>query len=172
MSDFEPETLETELAGLKAARLPEEFAADLSRKLAGVRPGARPRQPIPARTSFLSAWLRWAIPAAAVLVVTISLVGRHRESSIHSKPTQNSVLAEKTVSSAPPVSVLKPDAILISQELVGNFDALTRLPDGAPVRVQCQEWVDEVQLRDPARGVWVERRKPRVEIVRVGYEIY
>ena len=171
MNDFEPETIETELASLKAARLPEDFAADLSRKLARVQPQASSFQPSRTPTSFLSLWFRWAIPAVAAVAV-ISILALYRVSGIRSKSPQNAVVAEKAASSAPSPSVLKPDAIVISQELVGNFDAVTRLADGAPVRLRCQEWMDEVQLRDPARGIWVERRKPRLEIVRVGYEVY
>jgi len=172
MSDFEQETLENELASLRPARLAEDFAADLSRKLAGAQPEAKPSRALTIGTSFLAGWLRWVVIPAAAVGVLFAVLPLYRATSTRAKPTQKPMLAERASPAASTVSVLKPDAILVSEELVGNFDAVTQLPNGAPVRVRCQEWVDEVQLRDPARGVWVERRKPRVEIVRVGYEVY
>jgi hypothetical protein len=167
----EPEVFEKELASLKPAQLPQDFAADLSRKLARLQPeaGSLLRVGVPTG-SFFSGWLRWAIPLAAAIIL-IAALPLYRAANSRAKSRQNPVVAEKTTST-PTVSVLKPDSIVINQQLVGNFDAVTRLPDGVPVRIQCQEWMDEVKLRDPTRGVWVEQRKPRLEIVRASYEIY
>ena len=167
----EPELFERELASLKPAQLPQDFAADLSRKLASIQRETTPLLRVRTPMDFLfSGWLRWAIPFAAAIIL-IAALPLYRASNSRGKPRQNAVLAGKTTST-PTVSVLKPDSIVISQQLVGNFDAVTRLPDGVPVRLQCQEWMDEVKLRDPTRGVWVEQRKPRLEIVRASYEIY
>ena len=195
MRDFDPETFEADLSSLKPARMPEELSTDLARSLA-VR---RSESPVTAVTAGLAAGaigtrgpnlasrvlraavaaassaalalqprqnalLRWAIPVAG-LVGLMGLFIFCWRGTPSNKPKQ-------TASKSTPVAILKPDAVLLSQELVANFEAVTRLPDGSPVRVRCEEWIDEVQLRDPVRGVWVEHRKPRLEIHPVGYEIY
>jgi hypothetical protein len=56
--------------------------------------------------------------------------------------------------------------------LVAAFDAVARLPDGQPVRFRCREWSDGVVLRDSARGIVIEQRMPRLEVVPVSFETY
>ena len=56
--------------------------------------------------------------------------------------------------------------------MVALFDAVAQLPNGQPVRFRCREWADEVVLRDPARGIVIERRTPRLEVVPIRFETY
>jgi hypothetical protein len=49
---------------------------------------------------------------------------------------------------------------------------VAHLPNGEPVRFLCREWRDEVILRDPARGIVIERQTPRLEVVPVRFETY
>jgi hypothetical protein len=67
---------------------------------------------------------------------------------------------------------IKADAVEIDQQLVAAFDAVARLPDGQPIRFRCREWSDEVVLRDSARGIVIEQRMPRLEVVPVSFETY
>jgi hypothetical protein len=67
---------------------------------------------------------------------------------------------------------LKADSVQIDEQLVGAFDAVGRLPNGEPVRFHCREWMDNVVLRDKTRGVVIEQRTPRVEVVPVRFETY
>jgi hypothetical protein len=55
---------------------------------------------------------------------------------------------------------------------MSSFDAVARLPGGEPVRFRCENWMDQVVLSDKSRGLVVENRKPRVEVVAMGYETY
>jgi hypothetical protein len=79
-------------------------------------------------------------------------------------------------SQPPPVAaagpVLKVDHLLIDQRLIASFDAVARLPGGAPIRFHCRAWQDEVIMRDAAQNVVIERRTPRLEVIPVAYEIY
>jgi hypothetical protein len=79
--------------------------------------------------------------------------------------------------SAPPRTArveptLKADEVVIDRKLLASFDTVANLPDGEPVRFRCREWVDAVTLRDSGRGVEVEQRTPRLEVVPVSFETY
>jgi hypothetical protein len=67
---------------------------------------------------------------------------------------------------------LKADDVEIDQQLVAAFDAVARLPDGQPIRFRCREWADAVVLTDTARGLVIEQRTPRLEVVPVSFETY
>lgn len=67
---------------------------------------------------------------------------------------------------------LKADSVQIDRQLVASFDAVARLPGGEPIRFRCREWVDEVVLQDKARGLVVEQRAPRLEVIPVRFETY
>jgi hypothetical protein len=67
---------------------------------------------------------------------------------------------------------LKADDVQVREQLVSSFDAVAKLPTGEPVRFRCQKWVDQVVLRDKKRGVVIEQRTPRLEVVPVGFETY
>jgi hypothetical protein len=74
--------------------------------------------------------------------------------------------------SAEPRPALKADDVEFDQQLVAAFDAVARLPGGQPVRFRCREWADAVVLRDSARGIVIEQRTPRLEVVPVSFETY
>jgi hypothetical protein len=67
---------------------------------------------------------------------------------------------------------LKTDDVEIDRRLVAAYDAVAQLPGGEPVRFHCREWADNVVLRDQVRGVVIEQRTPRMEIVPVRIETY
>jgi hypothetical protein len=69
-------------------------------------------------------------------------------------------------------TALKADDVQIDRHLVSTFDTVAPLPSGEPVRFRCEEWMDEVVLRDSKRGIEVARRVPRIELVPVRFEIY
>jgi hypothetical protein len=67
---------------------------------------------------------------------------------------------------------LRADNISVEQELVSSFDAIAELPGGEPVRFEFQEWMDHVVVRDTARGLLIQKRVPRVEIIPIRFETY
>jgi hypothetical protein len=67
---------------------------------------------------------------------------------------------------------IKADDVEINQELVSSFDTVARLPGGEPVRFRCQKWMDQTVINDKARGLTIEQRTPRLEIVPVRFETY
>ena len=66
----------------------------------------------------------------------------------------------------------KPDDVQIDRQLVAAYDAVAQMPDGEPVRFRCQQWMDEVVLNDAARGLRIEQRTPRFEVVAAKLETY
>ena len=68
--------------------------------------------------------------------------------------------------------MVRADNVEIDRQLVATFDTVAQLPDGEPVRFRCSEWLDDVVLRDSARGILIEHRMPHLEIVPVGFEVY
>lgn len=106
--------------------------------------------------------LRWLVSGAVVLSITIVFWFKHTATITNAEP--------------PPVAQahpeLKADNVDIDRQLVGAFDAVAHLPGGEPVRFRCQEWMDEMVLRDSARGVVIEQRRPHLEIVPVSFETY
>jgi hypothetical protein len=163
MNDRDDELFEAELHRLKPARSPEEFIARLmaARPVQRVQSSARSR-PIPRH----SAWwwlLRWLAPATAAAAVVALLVWRSLgpETGVQRQPV-----------TAPASPALKADDVEIDRRLVAAFDAVAQLPSGEPVRFRCREWTDEVVLRDSARGVVIEQRTPRLEVIPVSFETY
>jgi hypothetical protein len=69
-------------------------------------------------------------------------------------------------------SRLRPNDVQLDRRLVGAFDALAQLPGGETVRFRCQEWTDQMTLRDAARGIEVVQRTPSFEILPVRFETY
>ncbi len=159
-----PELIEAELHRLKPARPPEALLA----RLAAARPAPRPQregrsQP---RVAFDSwRWLlRWVAPATAAVAIAVTLLV-WRWPGADRKPA---VLPGEGLTK----SALRANAVEFDRELVASFDAVARLPSGEPVRFRCREWTDGVVLRDAARGVVIERRTPRLEVVPVSFETY
>lgn len=106
--------------------------------------------------------LRWLVPATA-LVVAIAFVWLR-------PPSGPGSATAPLVASAPPM--LKADSVQLDEQLVDSFDAVGRLPGGEPVRFRYQRWMDQLVVRDDARGVVIEQRTPRVEVVPVRFETY
>jgi len=177
MSESERERLEAPLRGLRPARPPADFLQRLKSELSAAgaenqartaleappaQPGGtarvaavRPSEPA-AGPSWLWLVLRWAVPAA-VMVVSV-LIWR-------ADPPAGRGAGR---GGAP----VKADDVRIDEQLVSTFDAVALLPNGEPVRFRCREWMDEVVLSDSKRGVEVSRRVPRVEVVPVRFETY
>lgn len=164
MNDRDHELFEAELGRLKPGRLPEEFMARLN--------AAKPVLSAEGRAVFrpqpAGKWrqlFHWLAPATALAAMIAVLLARQAP-----KPQDQS--AGRTVPTSPPHTALKADDVEIDQRLVAAFDAVARMPDGAPVRFRCREWMDNVTLRDSKQGIEVERRAPRLEIVPVRLETY
>jgi hypothetical protein len=104
---------------------------------------------------WLSLW-RWVAPATAVLLAGVF--------------TWRFALSHSGRISGTPV--LKADDVQITEQLVSSFDAVARLPSGEPVRFRYQKWMDEVVMKDTKRGVVIEQRAPRVEVIPVGFDTY
>jgi CheY-like chemotaxis protein len=164
MNDREHELFEAELHRLKPAEPPEEFMARLAaaQPMPRAQPNVRSR---PARQP--DVWrvlLRWLAPAMAAAAVVAALLVCQPSKPEARRPSP------PVIASAKPA--LKADDVEIDRQLVAGFDAVARMPDGEPVRFRCREWMDSVVLRDSARGVEVEQRTPRLEVVPVGFETY
>jgi hypothetical protein len=67
---------------------------------------------------------------------------------------------------------VRADDVEIDRQLVNAFDAVATLPDGEPVRVRCQQWIDEVVLRDNKHGVAIQQRTPRFEVIPLRFETF
>jgi hypothetical protein len=167
------ELFETELKRLKPARAPEELmgrlvAVGLARtNLVETRSGtSRERTLAKAGAPNGFGWLRWLVPATALAgaVCLVALV-LSRDATHAVKPSKDSVKISA-------VAPLKADDVQIDRHLLASFDAVARLPDGAPLRVRCREWADKVVVVDSGNGVVIERTQPRLEVVPVNFEIY
>ncbi len=163
MSAFDPERFEKELRRLRPAKPPEDLVHRLAERVAVAEPSQS--SPVTFR-SFSSWWARlgWAAAAATALVIITAWVAY----KAHRMPLHDQVQVARKPVEAP----MKADQVEINQRLVAAFDAVAQMPDGAPVRLRCREWVDAVVLRDSARGVVVERETPRLEVVPVRFETY
>ena len=163
MNEHENVRFEAELSQLRPAKLPKNLVERLAavRPIRAMRSSERPlRSPRPADWGGLLRWLPRATAAAGGLVVFVLLVS-----------------ALKTVKPGPTPTISRPsglraDTVEIDRQLVGAFDAVAMLPGGEPVRVLCREWMDEIVLRDTARGVSIEQRTPRFEVVPVRLETF
>ena len=163
MNDRDPELFEAELRKLAPARQP----AELMSRLAAVRPAPAPVFPQPStRNPQLPglALLRWLGLAAAGAAVAAALLVWWPSRPENRQPSRPLVPAAEPA--------LKADDVEIDQQLVAAFDAVAWLPDGQPIRFRCREWADAVVLTDTARGLVIEQRTPRLEVVPVSFETY
>ena len=158
MSDLD--RFEQELRGLTPARPPAEFMERLG-ELGPPAPLQRTASRAEARLNWAHLF-RWLVPATALVVAAGFVWFKYAPSHRH----KGRPLA---VTVSPP---LKADSVQIDEQLVGAFDAVGRLPDGEPVRFHCRQWMDNVVLHDKTRGVVIEQRTPRVEVVPVRFETY
>jgi len=169
MSEREQEEFELLLRQTKPARLPEDFAARLLAAEPRPETSTEPAplvSPIPEILRAARQCLRWLVPAAAVaLAVMIAWSGSRMP------VRQSAGSGSRTgINAAPPQ--LKADDVKIDQRLVSSYDAVARLPDGVPVRVRYESWMDKIVLSDKSSGLVVENSRPRVEVVPVGFETY
>jgi hypothetical protein len=161
MSEQDNEGVEAELRRLHPARLPAALRGRLDQAGADAL-----RQPVPARdqTAGWQWWwlrLRWLAPAAAVGLAMMLVVTR-----IHREPSRT---AHSPASVAP---ALHANEVVIDRTLLTAFEAQATLPDGEPLRLRCRQWIESVTLRDSARGIEVEQRVPRLEVVPIRFETY
>jgi hypothetical protein len=156
MNERDNELFEAELQKLVPAQPPARLMARLTEALP--QPSTLNPQPL--------WWLffRWLAPAAAV----VGLVGASLWWLATTQVERRRIKPAIALIKASP----KADAVEIDRQLVALFDAVAELPNGQPVRFRCREWADEVVLRDPARGLVIESRTPRFEVVPIRFETY
>ncbi|HYG34786.1 MAG TPA: hypothetical protein VEC99_08385 [Clostridia bacterium] len=164
MKEFDPEVFEAELQQLRPAKPPQEFLD----RLAKTAPMPQTSKPVgPSAWACVIAWwrtVRWWAPLGAAAALAVFLAVRHTPTPAPQPP------AQPLVASVEPA--LHADDVEINQQLIAAFDAVAELPTGEPVRFRCREYVEDVVLRDSARGVEIQRRTPRLEIVPISFETY
>ncbi len=161
MNKPEQDLFEQELQRLRPAAPP----AEVRHRLLAARPVARPRRQSHAPAlSLASLILRWLIPATAVFVAAVLYWRLQR-----SQPAEPMLATNHSAELAPAVEA---DHVQLEEKLLRSFDTVALLPGGEPVRFRCMEWMDELTLRDEQRGVTIEQRSPRVEVVPVRFETY
>lgn len=164
MSEFDPENFEQGLRRLKPAKAPEPFLARLAQAL----PGRAEPETLPLPAGHRSAgwlWLRWLAPAGIGAAALVFLFWR---AAVHPSAPGAVHLTPASV----PDTALRADQVEVDQQLIAVFDTIENLPDGRPVRFRCREWSDNVVVRDSARGVVIENRTPRLEVVPVRFEAF
>ena len=173
MTDKEQESFEAHLRSIKPASPPD----DLMARLRSPEPMRKARTfELPRREPSFLNLLRlvgWAVPLVVVALAATLLwrgdrVGSTRQAT-GPVSTQDSIAAHTAAGAS---EVLEADDVQIGQELVSSFDAVARLPSGEPVRFRLENWRDQVVLSDKSRGVSVESRTPRVEVMAVRFETY
>ncbi len=162
MNDQDSELFAAELRRLKPARPPEA----LLERLAAAAPRASSPAPHPsANPDGVSVWWKWArlwLPATAAAAAAIVVLA-WRWSAPPGPPTPSAAVT-------PPLPTLRADGIEFGQQLLAAYDAVAEMPGGEPVRFRCREWMDEVVVHDSARGIVIEQRVPRLEVVPVCFE--
>jgi hypothetical protein len=161
VNEYKHELFEAELRRIQPAKLPDDFAE----RLAAAQPGLRRSSERVARASQPAHWrtlIRWLVPttasAAALVAFVIWLKAPERRTS------------PASIAATPPP--LRADDVEIDRQLIGTFETIATLPSGEPIRVRCREWMDEVVLRDTARGVAIKQRTPRFEVMPVSFETF
>src|SRR4030095_16953344 len=168
--DREQQLFEAELGRMRPAPAPEE----LKRRLlvqARSSMGASGPVALSGTRVLWSQLRRWFIPAfATASVALLALVffkGHQTERSQARNATQPVVTSQ-----VPHENQASQGQIEFDRRLLSAFDTIAELPDGLPVRFQCRQWEDKVTFHDPQSGVWIERSRPRLEIVPVSFETY
>src|SRR5581483_3072318 len=137
--------------------LPSNTREELLRRLAPAR-----RQPDFLRTPIWTQWLKWVVPATALAVFAAIVI-------TYAKPEIKPAPATALAAAAAP---LQADKVELDRQLVAQFEAVGRLPDGRPVRFRCAQWMDDLLVHDSADGLVLKRTAPRLEIVPLGFETY
>ena len=153
MSDFDPSQLEAELRALAPAQPPRRLLNKTLERLS-------PSQVEHSRWDWRDA-LSWLIPAFGIGLIAVLVL--FLPSAWVRRPATPLATANTSV---------KADPIEVDHELLANYDAVGRLPDGRPVRFHCAQWVDKVSFSDAAAGFRIERTTPRLEIVPIDFETY
>ena len=169
MTEQEQDIFERQLRDTKPAKLSAKFSDSLRAAVAQAEASVEVQSPSPAIPDYPGLFRsvrRWLVPAAAVGLVGLMV---WRGGDTGNQPTQR---AAGSQISAAPQQVLKADAVKIDQQLVSSFDAVARLSSGEPVRFRCENWMDQVVLSDKEHGVIAENRRPRFEVVALGFETY
>lgn len=164
MNDFAQPSFEAELQRLRPAAPPPEFMAALERVQDTLATPAPER-----RAPRIASWLDmcrswWLVPSAAALVIAFGIIIHY--GGVFSRP------GSQPVASTASHPALQANHVEIDRRLITAFDAVATLPNGEPIRFQCREWMDEIVLRDPARGLVIERQAPRLEVIPVRFETY
>lgn len=168
MSSNEHESFEQELKQIRPAQPPVEFLARLVKaRLAETTSPSRGAIAASGVSQFVS-WLlsarRWLVPAGGVAAVAAVILAWQGGETIHE--------ASSVPTEVPAVPVLRADDVEIDREWIVDIDAVANLPTGEPVRVRYRQWIDELILRDTSRGIEIQQRVPRSEIIPVRFETY
>jgi hypothetical protein len=153
MKQNRPEDFEQELSRLRPAKVPPTLLRDLERACGPVVGCGRPTA---THERAMSSWWRWLLPVGGVTWALLFLLWKGEQSPARGS---RSVAGE-----------VRADQVEVDQRLVGVFDTIEPLPDGTAVRFRCRQWSDAVVLKDSVRGVTIENRTPRLEIVPVRFE--
>lgn len=178
MNPQQEERFEAELKRLKPAPVPPELVSRLMAARSRPSAAARVSRPIPFWRQFWGGGLPlgWRLApagfAVAVLALAALLAWPPRTSVPGKQALTASVTSNQPASQAENADVLDADHVEIEHNLLTAFDTVAEMPNGVPVRFNCQEWEDRVTFRDSRRGLMVERTVPRLEIVPVKYETY
>lgn len=153
MNDREQEDFQNELSRVQPGKAPEELMHRIMASLPPEQPRRRPANSVETDSeAWWMPWMRWLAPVGAVgLVLFITF-------------RQFPMIAQAHVISA--------DSVELDQELKSSFDAVGELPNGEPIRFRCLQWEDTAVFRDTGRGVVLEQRTPRLEIVIVDFDTY
>jgi|SRR5271157_3183415 len=171
MTDHEQDNFERQLRRLRPAKPPEDMAARMLAAEPTRETGIERVAPAPSISDYLRTLRRlpgWLIPAS-VMALAVTVAWHASLPVANRTSTSVSGTAASTGAAKP---LLKADDVKIDQRLVSSFDAVARLPGGEPVRFRCENWMDQVVLSDKSRGMVIENRKPRVEVVAMGYDTY
>jgi hypothetical protein len=162
MNEQEEKRIESVLRGMAPARPPADFMA----RLVVAKPSMEMRAEPAARGSESpSLWLllrRWLVPVTALAVTGLAMLSLK---FVPLRPSDHDTAIGKS-------SAFKADEVHIDEELLSAFDAVGLLPSGEPVRFRCQQWMDQIEVRDKARGLVVQQRAPRLQVVPVSFETY
>jgi len=166
MIDFDPQQFENELETLKPAKPSQQSLQRIRAELTYTSKFAVPSG-LPATTAInWNSIFRWFAPVTAAAAIAVLLLLHFHRTEIKTPPKSRPVASSSTM------PVLRADKVEIDRQFVADFDAVTELPNGQPLRFRCEQWLDKVRLRDSAAGLMIERTTPRVEIVPVRFDTY
>jgi hypothetical protein len=179
MNDPEMTAWENELKRLKPAEPPASLLARLeSLPQAASRDARQAQETTAPRVGSLSLaaavwrWVLWGTPAAAAVVAGLVAIGRFQHPSVPAAPD---LVSATNGGPEVPTGVAQgsgEDALEIDRHFLASYEAVAELPEGGPVLFRCNQWEDRVIFRDPERGISIERRTPRLEVVPVRFESY